>query len=156
MKIVLNESEQKLAKYIAKRRYEINRERGTVDAKKGEQSNEFVDLEGIAGEIAFCKIHNLYPDLDVKVTTQATDKGDCIYKGFKTDVKTTSYKTGKLICALWKNNEVDLYALMVGTFPIYEFRGFAYASDLKIKENIINLGRGDLYALEQDKLKTNI
>ena len=156
MQVLLNESEQRLAKYIAKRRYEINREKGTVDAKKGEQSNEFVDLEGIAGEIAFCKIYNLYPDLEVKVTTQKTDKGDCIYKGHKIDVKTTSYKTGKLICALWKNNEVDLYALMVGAFPSYEFRGFSYASELKKKENIINLGRGDLYALTQDKLILNI
>jgi hypothetical protein len=45
---------------------------------------------------------------------------------------------------------------MVGTFPSYEFRGFSYASDLKRKENIVNLGRGDLYALTQDKLKLNI
>tara|TARA_R110000751_G_scaffold71967_4_gene145985 strand:- start:21 stop:491 length:471 start_codon:yes stop_codon:yes gene_type:complete len=156
MQVVLNESEQRLAKHIAKRRYEINREKGTIDAKKGEQSNEFVDLEGIAGEIAFCKIYNLYPDLEVKVTTQKTDKGDCIYKGHKIDVKTTSYKTGKLICALWKNNEVDLYALMVGAFPSYEFRGFSYAAELKKKENIINLGRGDLYALTQDELILNI
>ena len=156
MEVVLNEAEQRLSKYVAKRRYEVNRNNGTVDAKKGNQSNEFVDLEGIAGEIAFCKISNLYPDLEVKVTTQATDKGDCIYKGQKVDVKTTSYNNGRLICALWKNNEVDVYALMVGTFPSYEFRGFAMASELKRKENIINLGRGDLYALNQDKLTNTI
>lgn len=156
MKVKLNNSEQKLAKYIAKCRYDINREQGIVDAKKGDQSNEFVDLEGIAGEIAFCKIHNLYPDLEVKVTNQDTDIGDCIYNGYQVDVKTTSYNTGKLICALWKNNEIDLYALMVGTFPNYEFRGFAYDWELKREENIINLGRGDLYALTQDKLKLEI
>ncbi len=68
MKISLNEAEQRLCQHIAKKRYEINRESGTFDAKKGGQSNEFVDLNGFGGEMAFCKAFNLYPDTEVKVT----------------------------------------------------------------------------------------
>ena len=44
---------------------------------------------------------------------------------------------------------------MVGEFPRYEFKGFAKASDVKKEENIINLGRGKLYAMEQKFLVEN-
>ncbi len=153
MKITLTEHEQRIAKFLAKERYDVNRENNVHDAKKGEQSNEFVDLEGIAGEMAFCKLFNVYPDLEIKVTTQETDAGDCVLNGHKVDVKTTSYETGRLICATWKNDDVDVYALMVGQFPTYSFRGMANASYLKQESNITDLGRGKVYALEQSKLK---
>ena len=153
MKITLTEHEQKIAQFLAKERYNVNRQNNVHDAKKGGQSNEFVDLEGIAGEIAFCKLFNLYPDLEIKVTTQETDDGDCILNGHKVDVKTTSYETGRLICATWKNDDVDVYALMVGTFPTYTFRGMTNASYLKQDAHITDLGRGKVYALDQSKLK---
>ena len=153
MKVTLTEHEQRIARFLAKERYNVNRENNVQDAKKGEQSNEFVDLEGIAGEMAFCKIFNLYPDLEIKVTTQDTDAGDCILNGHKVDVKTTSYDTGRLICATWKNDDVDLYALMVGTFPNYEFRGMATSSYLKQEKNKTDLGRGVVYALRQKDLQ---
>jgi hypothetical protein len=38
---------------------------------------------------------------------------------------------------------------MVGEFPRYEFKGFAKSSDVKKEENIVNLGWGNLYAMEQ-------
>ena len=153
MKITLTEHEQRIAHFLAKERYNVNRDNNVHDAKKGEQSNEFVDLEGIAGEMAFCKLFNVYPDLEIKVTTQDTDAGDCVLNGHKVDVKTTSYETGRLICATWKNDDVDIYALMVGQFPTYSFRGMANALYLKQESNITDLGRGKVYALEQSKLK---
>ena len=97
MKVTLTEHEQRIAGVVAKEKYNVNRENNVQDAKKGEQSNEFVDLEGIAGEMAFCKIFNLYPDLEIKVTTQDTDAGDCILNGYKVDVKATSYDTARVI-----------------------------------------------------------
>lgn len=147
--IILNDIEQKIVQYIARSRFEVNRKNGVKNSRKGKQSDHSTDLDGFGGEFAFCKLFNLYPDLEVKVTSQETDSGDCILKGKKIDIKTTKYKTGKLICTLWKNDEIDYYALMVGEFPSYEFKGFAKASDVKKEENIINLGRGKLYAVEQ-------
>jgi hypothetical protein len=153
--IILNDIEQKIVQYIARSRFEINRQNGVKNARKGKQSDHLTDLDGFGGEFAFCKLFNLYPDLEVKVTSQETDSGDCILNGKRIDIKTTKYKTGKLICALWKNDEIDYYALMVGEFPRYEFKGFAKASDVKKEENIINLGRGKLYAMEQKFLVEN-
>lgn len=154
--VTLSEDEQYIAKYLAKKRYQTSRENGVFDAKKGDQSNEFVDLEGISGEMAFCKIFNVYPDMDIKVVNQTNDVGDCVYKGYSIDVKTTAHKSGRLICATWKNDNVDIYALMVGQFPTYEFRGFAMAEALKREENLTDLGnpsKGKVYALNQNQLK---
>ena len=150
--VTLNKGEQEIAKKIAKERYESSRAAGVYNAKKGDQSNEFTDLEGISGEIAFCKMFNVYPDMDSKVVTQLDDIGDCTYRGYQVDVKTTSYENGKLICATWKNDKVDMYALMVGTFPTYSFRGFASAKTLKQQSNIVDLGKGKVYAIEQKQL----
>jgi hypothetical protein len=154
--VTLNKEEQRLARYLARQRYETSRKNGVYDAKKGDQSNEFVDLEGISGELAFCKIFNVYPDIDSKLVNQTNDVGDCVYKGYNVDVKTTAHRNGRLICAKWKNNKVDIYALMVGEFPTYEFRGFAMADYLKKEENLTNLGnpaKGEVYALQQNQLK---
>lgn len=150
--VILNDIEQKIVQYIARSRFEINRQNGVKNSRKGKQSDHLTDLDGFGGEFAFCKLFNLYPDLEVKVTSQETDSGDCILNGYRIDIKTTKYKTGKLICALWKNDEIDYYALMVGEFPKYEFKGFAKASDVKKEENIVNLGRGKLYAVDQKML----
>lgn len=152
MKIHLNEIEQRLVKYIAKSRFEVNRNNNVTNSRKGGQSDYLTDLDGFGGEFAFCKLFNIYPDLEVKVTSQETDQGDCLLNNFKIDVKTTKYKTGKLICALWKNRAVDYYALMVGEFPQYEFKGFAKANDVKKEENIVDLGHGKVFALPQSKL----
>lgn len=151
--ITLNDMEQRICKKIASERYSINRKNGIIDRKKGDQSNEFTDLEGFSGEFAFCKLFNIFPDFYVKVTDQKTDTGDCTFKGKSIDVKTTKYPNGRLICAMWKNENVDLYALMVGEFPTYKYCGFVKAKDLKVEENIINLGRGNVYALTQGELK---
>ncbi len=155
-KVLLTDIEQKLVKYIAQSRFEINRKNNVKNSRKGGQSDYLTDLDGFGGEFAFCKLFNIYPDLEVKVTSQDSDRGDCLLNNLKIDVKTTKYKTGKLICALWKNNEVDYYALMVGEFPQYEFKGFAKSSEVKKEENIVNLGWGNLYAVGQEKLVQEI
>ena len=156
MTITLNEQEVRLAKFIAKRRTEVNRANGIKDSKRGGQDSEFIETEGIAGEIAFCKLFNLYPDLSVDTVTQSTDVGDCVYKGYKVDVKTTSYKSGRLLSVHWKNDDIEVYALMIGTIPTYEFKGFAYASELKSDKHLTDLGRGDVYCMEQNQLIMDI
>lgn len=156
MTTTLNEAEQRLCHHIAKKRYNINREGGVEDKKKGDQSNYFTDLNGFGGELAFCKMLNLYPDTEVKITSQKTDQGDCIINGMRVDVKTTKYSSGKLIAAKWKADNVDAYALITGEFPTYTFRGYATREALFQKENLQDLGKGELYALTQKQLTKKI
>lgn len=150
--ILLSDVEQRICRHIAKRRHEINRQNGVLNSKKGTQSDELTDLEGFAGELAFCKMFNVFPDLEIKVTNQNTDDGDCKLLGLRVDIKTTKYLNGRLICSTWKNNNTDIFALIVGTFPKYTFKGFMSYADLCRPERIKDLGHGNVYCASQDEL----
>jgi hypothetical protein len=150
-RVELTDAEQRLAKFIALKRFERNRHDGTIDRKIGPQSNEFTDLVGIGAEIAFCKIFNVYPDMQIE------KRNSCdaiICGGVSVDVKTTKYKNGKLLVALWKKerNPPDMYALMVGEMPRFVFVGFIKNNDLFVDNRIIDLGYGPTYFCEQSDL----
>lgn len=150
MYVTLSEAEQRLAKYLAKQRYELSREMGLPNKKVGDQSNEMTDLEGIAAEIAFCKLANVYPDLDMT----GPKAEDCVLRdGRSVDVKSTIYETGRLLAVRWKESgSVDIYVLMVGKFPTYRCAGFMSSKDLLDECRVINLGHGESYAATQDEL----
>ena len=154
MKIKLNEVEQRLAKFIAKKRYQVAREAGVYDNKLGDQSNWETDLEGIAGEIAYCKHKNCFPDLELK----SYGYYDCIDPEIGTvDVKTTKYKTGKLLAVkgkALKDKIPDAYVLMIGEFPEYEYKGWATSNELLNNKNLQSLnGKSEGFVLSQDKLR---
>lgn len=151
MLVELNEAEQRLAKFLAKARYENARSKNIPNKKIGPQSNELTDLEGIAGELAFCKLMNVYPNLQTVVIPE----DDCLLlNGLRVDVKTTKYKNGRVLAASWKEeNTIDVYALMVGEFPSYRFAGMISAKKLLVEERKINLGHGVGYAATQDELE---
>lgn len=150
MFIELNETEQRLATYVARLRYQSSRESGTANMKIGGQSDEMTDLEGIGAELAFCKIANVYPDLDAG----KTNVEDCYTKnGYAIDVKSTTYENGRLLAVRWKKpDKVDFYALMVGKFPKYRLAGFMRSEDLIKPEMIRDLGHGSTYAADQSQL----
>ena len=106
MNVSLNFGEQVVCKTLAKQRYELARKNGRPDQQIGKQSSEQTDLEGIGGEIAASKVLNVYPSLILE-----PDSGwDIKYRGIKIDVKTTKYKTGKLVAKLnTRSEEVDVY-----------------------------------------------
>ena len=130
-KVFLSTAEQKLAHYVAKNRNGNNRYFNVTNLKISAEDPHTVDLEGIAGELAFCRLFNVYPDID-------TDREpphplyDAVIPpippGFRIDVKTTKYDNGKLLVDARKGvktEAVDFYVLMTGTFPgPYTFRGF--------------------------------
>jgi len=118
----------------------------------GDQSNELTDLEGIAAEIAFCKLANIYPDLDLDHTNPA----DCYLRdGRAVDVKSTIYSSGRLLCVRWKNvTEVDLFVLMVGEFPRYRCAGFASSAELMQSNRLVDLGHGVGYSATQNELQS--
>jgi hypothetical protein len=153
MIIKLNEAEQKLALYLAKARYDENRLKGNPDPKLSLTSNKEIELDGVVGELAVCRMFNVYPDTETKYDEYP--KYDLLtHKGSKVDVKTTQYKNGRLLATLNKKVcDVDIYVLVIGSFPVYDVVGWAKSEELIADQNIMNLGRGDGYALSQDQLR---
>ena len=159
--VSLTYAERKLAYFVAKHRNGNNRSFNIVNLKISAESSATIDLEGVCGEMAFCKLFNVYPDLD-------TDRPpphplyDCVLSdGSRIDVKTTKYENGKLLVDSRKGKEktdsVDFYALMIGVFPgPYSFRGFI-ARHLLIQPHKLGLLCGyKSYMAEQSELTDNI
>ena len=123
---------------------------GMLDFKIGKQSNHETDLEGYAGEFAFCKIFNTFPCF---ARSRLDHQGDTMLGEYRIDVKTTSHVNGHLIRFIGKHDSVDYFALMVGSFPCYEFKGFMGASDLLQPRRVMDFGYGkNAYAARQDEL----
>lgn len=150
-KIVLDETTQKIARLLAKARFNVARDAGVVNARKGPQSDWRTDLEGIGGEFAFCAIMNLWPDLTV-----GARKGghDCLSpSGLKIDVKTTRYPTGHLLVGKNKfDTGTDVYVLMIGEFPRYRYVGWATEGEIISVANLGDLGHGEAFLLGQGSL----
>ena len=146
--IILNSAEQIVCKQLALMRYEIARAVGRKDQQIGKQPSWQTDEDGIGGEIAASRLLNVYPSLILK-----PDAGwDVIYRGKKIDIKTTRYKNGRLLAKLnARDDEVDAYLLVTGTFPEYNVIGYASKDSLLSPKNTIDLGHGEGYGLSQDK-----
>lgn len=155
MEVILNDAEQRLVRYLAEKRYSNARDKGFVDCKQGDQSNQLTDLEGMGGELAFCKLFNVYPDLSILLDLKAED---CILPdGRKVDVKTTKYDSGRLVAVTWKTPKVDAFALMTGTFPEYKYRGMMSSKELLQEKRIGSLnGKSKGYLAEQHELMKEI
>lgn len=152
-RIQLNEAEQRLAKFLAKARYEKNRSTNTKDGKIGPQDCSVTDLEGIAAEIAFCKMVNVYPDMQLEERPTFDATLPC---GMTVDVKATKYKNGRLLAVTGKagkSSGLDVYSLIVGEFPgPYEFKGFMKSEELLRQERLTDLGHGPTFAADQKEL----
>jgi hypothetical protein len=127
-KWVLNPIEQKLVKHMAEQRQFMNRKQGAVNKKKNTSMTPMqTEIEGIAAEFAYCRILNLYPDIQVD-TRRLEDA--TLPDGRIVDVKTTrphaKYKP-RLMVEASKKKGVNIYALMVGRFPEYRYAGYAEA-----------------------------
>jgi hypothetical protein len=158
--VILNKEEQALCRFIAKRRYETARGAGVTNSKKGNQSNEATDLEGVAAELVFAKFYKAYPsgvfDIGARSSNKGEDSdGDIAINQLIIDVKATKYETGRLIAAEWKDHSsIDYYALVVGEFPKYEVRGLMSTGELITEERLKTLpnGTNKVYQATQDEL----
>ena len=147
--IILTDSEQKIADFIAKVRTKTSRAKGIKNLKVGPQSPEQTELEGAGSELAAAKILNVWPDL----SSGKSSVEDFTYNGFTVDVKTTKYPNGRLILPLYKKQKAcDYYVLMVGTFPKYKCVGVASKNKLIDDKNITSFGWNNHHALEQAEL----
>ena len=88
--IALTQGEQRIAKFIGKCRNQhkifLGLKNTKIDTAK---TNETIDVNGFAAEMAFCKLHNLYPDywIGLNSAKQGIDKGDCKLGRYWVDVK---------------------------------------------------------------------
>jgi len=148
----LNRTERMIADYIGKKRYEYNRANHVAISKIGPQPHEQIELNGAGAELAFCKIHNVYPPLDIVLPAPAYD---AVLNGYRIDVKTTVYPTGRLLVEVTKLKylrEIDYFALMVGDFPEYWLIGYMRAKNIMVESRIKDLGRGPTFLAEQNEL----
>lgn len=139
-----------LATILGSMRSMVARFNKVRDAKMGDQHGVEGDQLGILGELAFCKLMNVWPDLGL---SPRSGSADAVVKGYRWDVKTTTVKTGRLLSTLKKNPDVDLYALAIVDGDKVLFPGYATAQDLHDDSRIRDLGHGKGYVMDQDQLR---
>jgi len=149
MEYTLTESEQLIAKFVAEQRTANNRNAGTTNMRKSEMSDFEIDLQGFGGELAFCRMANVFPDLTVhnRSAFKGDDQGDCVLNGQRIDVKTSKKADAALWVPVRKIGTADAYALMVGTFPTFRLVGMADVET--VKECKV---WGDAYVVNQNQL----
>lgn len=147
--IELTQAEMDMCIVLAAQRNMVARGNGVKDRQMGKQSAFDTDYIGMVGEFAFCKMFNIFPDL---AASPRSGSCDCTYKGYRIDVKTTTYKTGQLLATLKENHDVDRYVLAIVDDKTVVFPGWASKEDLIREENIRDLGHGSGYVLSQEQL----
>jgi hypothetical protein len=153
-RVELTPAEHAVARRIAIARHDQNRKSHVPNARISDQSDHELDLNGFAAELAFCKLFNTYPDFTIEPRSAAKgdDTGDTTLGSLSVDVKATPYRNGRLIATRWKQDGADLYALMVGECPRFEFRGFITKEALLREDRLKSLGHGLTYLAEQSEL----
>ena len=147
--VTLDDAEMTLVKMIGGMRSIVARSAGVVDAKKAGLPGLTIDEDGMMAEYAFCKQYNVFPMIS---PTPRSGSYDCVYNGKRVDIKSTRYKDGRLLATLKDNPDVDVYVLAIIDGNTVTFPGYATKAQLCREENKIDLGRGEGYALTQDKL----
>jgi len=149
MKIKLEPDEITVCQMLGRMRSLIARNSGVKDAKIGQQDGAEADVLGVMAEYAFSKRFNTFPDLGL---TPRSGSADGVLNGKRYDIKSTTYRTGRLLSTMKVNPDVDIYVLGIVENNEIDFVGWASKEDLIKEENIVNLGHGKGYALTQDKL----
>lgn len=150
MKITLKPDEVTVCQMIGRMRSLIARSSGVKDAKMGDQDGAEADVIGMMAEYAFAKQFNVFPDMGL---SPRSGSADGVVKGKRYDIKATTYKTGKLLCTVKDNPDVDVYILAIVSNNEVDVVGWEYKENLRKEENLIDLGHGKGYALTQDKLQ---
>lgn len=161
--IMLTESELTLADRIARERHNSNRDAGVTDQKIGPQSDYKTDQNGIIGELAVAKRLNVYPDFAIEPSSGGIDLE---YEGITIDVKATEYTDGKLLAPIWKQhkNYANVFALVTIDWPEksrteiaipdVQISGAVPADVLFQDDNVINLGHGPTFGMDQSELSS--
>lgn len=141
-----------MARLLAQGRGSVTRGAGIKTRKHDPHHTDLeIDLEGAGAELAFCKLMNVWPDLD----THSFGKFDCVSRtGNLVDIKSTRHLNGRLLAAPWKHkNNTDVYVLMIGEFPEYRCAGFLQASELFEKHHTQEIHGKKVQAAPQSALQ---
>jgi hypothetical protein len=143
MRVDLSENELRVARMVAVERQLYGR-KNYEDKKKMDDGFQ-ADVDGMVAEMCFGKLFNYYVDMGL-----GKKKADFVSrKGETIDVKSTRYKTGKLLATLDKKNDpCDLYVLMVIDDEGGWYKGYVSKEELFKDENIKDLGHGPTYVYE--------
>ena len=153
-KYTLTDLEQKLCSEGAAMRYNTARSSNVHNGKIGPQSNKETELLGLGGELSTAKWLNVYPDLTIYARKGGVDL--LSQSGRRIDVKTTKYASGRLLAKVnTPYEEIDIFVLVTADYPTFLIRGWATKDELINPKNIINLGHGDGYGLNQNQLRTD-
>jgi len=161
MSYTLTLEEQKMVKDMAEK---LNNQDESyfINNFKVDQNMKFYTmcLNGFSAEFAFCKMCDVDFDNGTSLNKNYFNSNDAILKNGKTiDVKNTTYKNGSLLVRLNKAKKyVDAYALMVGDFPSFVFKGWASYDEIVNPNNIGTLGNYSTksYILKQDQLNKSL
>ena len=117
-----------------------------------------ININGFGAELAFCRLCDVEFDSSTDSRENHFNNADAILKDGRTvDVKNTNYSYGKLLVRMGKEKKiVDIYALVIGTFPVFKFAGWASYADIIKPETIKDLGTGDSYCLTQNQLRKSL
>lgn len=148
-KVKLEPDEVLICHMLGRNRSLIARSSKVKDAKMGDQDGSLADVHGMMAEYAFAKHFNVFPDMGL---TPRSGSADGLLNGFNYDVKATTYKNGRLLCTLKDNPDVDMYVLCVIEEPYVNIIGYSMKKDLRQDENLIDLGHGKGYGLNQNQL----
>lgn len=152
MEITLLPIEFNLIQIIANLRGIANRSGGVTNKRVSTNQYQDVEFDGLIGEYAFCKLHNIFLDVIPNVRAGSYD---CLYNGWRVDIKATRYHTGQLIGHKDRNEDVDVFVLAIIDNNTVRFPGYALAEELYDVENITTLGKYPqlVFALPQSKLR---
>lgn len=150
--VVLDDAEAYIATWVGEQRQASNDRARVRDGRiDPNRSSSALHVHGFGGELAFCKLFNVYPDFTIGPRRGGAD---CERFGQAIDVKSTEHVRGHLLAVTSKSVlAADVYALMIDNWPAFRFVGFAPAADLLRDGARKNMGHAVGYALEQNDLK---
>lgn len=158
MRYTLNATEQRLAQFVVNQRIAYNQKTNATPTVYTNESLYSNNLHAYGAEIAFCKLFNVYPDTDFTVRHVS----DAHVGGYSVDVKQTKRDHGKLYVKKMHraNGYPDYYAMMVGKFPTYEFRGFISSKVMVDESRVQHFHRNGMhsmsYVADQSELNMEI
>jgi len=105
------------------------------------------DVTGYAAEYAWAKRFNVFPDFTFISRKNGYDN---ITAGKRIDIKASTNLKARLLRNLDQNNpDVDIFVLAIVQIPTVNFVGWCTIDELRRPENLIDLGYGPVYSLEQ-------
>lgn len=124
MEIVFGETEVVLAATVGARRRISSELRGSGNRGVSKQKLWDVDINGVLGEMAFCRAMGIYFDGDSGVP----HKVDFVYRGLDIEVRTAWEDSSRLIVRPG-DDPSSIYVLVVGYMFTFKIKGWIYGYD---------------------------